>query len=195
MKRLIDIFLALSGILILLPFFFVISLLIVASSGGGAFYAQQRVGKNQRIFRLLKFRTMYKGSDRKGLLTIGGNDPRITPVGRWLRKYKLDELPQLWNILKGEMSFVGPRPEVEKYVRLYNEKQLKVLTVRPGLTDYASLAYSDESILLKKYDNPEEVYIQQIMPDKLEMNLRYIENMNPGNDLIILLKTLVKIFG
>jgi len=134
------------------------------------------------------------GSDEKGLITIGSDDQRITKLGRFLRKYKLDEIPQLINILKGDMSFVGPRPEVRKYVDLYSEEQKKVLTVRPGLTDYASLRFFDENRILAEYDDPEKVYIGKILPDKLKLSLKYVEERNFLLDIKLILKTILRLF-
>ena len=156
---------------------------------------QERVGEDNINFKIIKFRTMKPGSDKKGLLTIGDKDNRVTKIGYFLRKYKLDELPQLINILKGDMSFVGPRPEVRKYVDLYNKNQMKVLTVKPGLTDYSSIEYINESEILKISDNPEKTYIEQVMPKKLELNLFYINNQSFKNDIKIILNTIKKIIS
>jgi lipopolysaccharide/colanic/teichoic acid biosynthesis glycosyltransferase len=145
-------------------------------SHGGGFYFQTRVGRFGEDFRLVKFRTMSVGADQKSLLTIGGSDARITKIGNFLRFYKLDELAQLFNVLKGEMSFVGPRPEVRKYVELYNTEQLKVLSIRPGITDYASIKYANENELLGAVDDPERYYIEVILPDKISLNMKYIDN-------------------
>src|SRR6478735_7467032 len=174
LKRLFDIVLSGIGVILLLPFFIFIALFIVLDSKGGAFYLQTRVGKNGKLFKLFKFRTMSLNAEASGLITIGGRDPRVTKVGYTLRKYKLDELPQLLNVFLGSMSLVGPRPEVRKYVDLYNEEQKKVLLVKPGITDYASLDYFKENDLLAASSNPEETYIQEIMPAKLELNKKYI---------------------
>ena len=192
-KRLFDITFSFLALLILLPLFLLIGLLIVLDSKGGVFYKQMRVGKNNKDFGLYKFRTMRKDAHKSGLLTVGGRDARITNVGYYLRKYKLDELPQFINIFKGQMSFVGPRPEVRKYVDLYNEEQLKVLSVKPGLTDYASIEYMDENDLLVKSADPEQTYIKEIMPAKLELNLRYINDQSFLTDMKIILRTLIKI--
>ncbi len=162
-------------------------------SKGGVFYIQIRVGKNGNDFKLYKFRSMRIGSDKNGLLTVGGRDSRITKSGFFIRKYKLDELPQLINVFFGDMSFVGPRPEVRKYVDLYNSNQLKVLSVKPGITDYASIQYSNENELLGKSDNPEKTYIEEIMPDKLNLNLLYIKENNITTDIKIIFKTIKKI--
>lgn len=192
-KRIFDILFSFWGLVFLLPFIILLSIVIVIDSGWPIFYFQTRVGKNNKDFNLIKFRTMYKSSEQFGLITVGEKDKRITKVGFWLRKYKLDELPQLINIFVGEMSFVGPRPEVRKYANLYNEEQRKVLSVKPGLTDYASLAFIDESKLLATYPDPQKAYIEIIMPEKLELNLHYINHQGILTDLGILLKTLKRI--
>lgn len=193
MKRLFDIFFSTIGIIILLPIYLIISLLIIFDSKGGVFYTQKRVGKKNIDFKIIKFRTMRSDSDKKGLLTVGSKDARITKVGYYLRKYKLDELPQLFNVFVGDMSFVGPRPEVRKYVDLYNEKQKEVLLVKPGITDYASIIYSNENEILGKSEDPEKTYIQQIMPHKLSLNHKYLENRGIITDLKIIVKTIMKI--
>ncbi len=195
MKRAFDILFSLFALIVLFPLFVVISTLIILDSKGSIFFIQKRVGKDNRDFTLIKFRTMLKESEAKGLLTVGEKDIRITKAGNWLRKYKMDELPQLINILKGEMSFVGPRPEVRKYVELYSPAQLKVLSVKPGLTDYASLEYIKESELLKSFSDPEIAYIDKIMPDKLALNLQYINEQGFWNDLKIIGKTIRQIFS
>ena len=190
----VDIFFSLLGIVLLSPLLIVLSILILFSGKGGVFFLQKRVGKNNLDFSLIKFRTMRPGSEKKGQLTIGNNDLRITKIGRFLRKYKLDELPQLFNVLFGTMSLVGPRPEVRKYVELYSEKQKKVLSVKPGITDYASLKYFEESDLLAKSNNPEKTYIIDIMPRKLEINLDYVNYNNVGTDFKIIFSTIARIF-
>ena len=194
-KRLFDIFFSLIGIILLSPILILICLLIILDSKGGIFFKQIRVGKGNKDFKMLKFRTMKTDSEKKGFLTIGNKDNRITKVGYYLRKYKLDELPQLINVLKGDMSIVGPRPEVRKYVDMYNEQQLKVLSVRPGLTDFASIEYINESEILSKSDKPEETYINEIMPAKLNINLNYIEKKSFLTDCIIIIRTLIKIIS
>jgi lipopolysaccharide/colanic/teichoic acid biosynthesis glycosyltransferase len=194
-KRIFDIFSSLIGLIILSPFLLLISLLVLFSSRGGIFYRQTRVGKNDKNFRLWKFRTMKPDSDKKGLLTVGGRDPRVTRIGYFLRKYKLDELPQLINVLVGEMSVVGPRPEVRKYVDMYSPEQLRVLDVQPGITDYASIEYSNENELLAKSSDPEKTYIEEIMPAKLKLNMKYIEEKSLGTDLKIIFRTIGKVFG
>ena len=193
LKRFFDIICSLIGIIILLPFFVIISVLIIVNSGFPVFYFQTRVGKNSKNFNLIKFRTMHTHADKKGLLTVGGRDVRVTAIGYFLRKYKIDELPQLINVLVGSMSLVGPRPEVSKYVNLYNVQQLQVLNVRPGITDLASLEFINENELLAQSSNPEETYIQSIMPQKLALNLKYIAQQSFGTDVKIIYKTILKI--
>jgi len=193
LKRLFDILTSFISLIFLLPVFIFIAILIVIDSKGGVFYTQIRVGKNLKEFKLLKFRTMFGGSEKKGLLTVGKSDNRITSTGKWLRKFKLDELPQLLNILKGEMSFVGPRPEVWKYVDMYNEHQKQVLSVRPGLTDYASIEYANENEILALYPDPEKAYIEIIMPAKLDLNQKYIKDKSLLVDLKIIFKTIIKV--
>jgi lipopolysaccharide/colanic/teichoic acid biosynthesis glycosyltransferase len=192
--RFFDLVFSFLGLIILLPFLILIGLVIVLDSRGGIFYLQNRVGKGNIDFRLIKFRTMRKAAEMSGSLTIGSKDSRITGAGYFLRRYKLDELPQLVNVLKGDMSIVGPRPEVRKYVELYNEDQKKVLNVRPGITDIASLEYFNENELLAASTDPEKTYIEKIMPAKLEMNRNFIES--PGTDLYLKIigRTLAKLF-
>lgn len=194
MKRTFDILVSLVALVLLSPLFIIISIWILLDSRGGVFYFQNRVGKDNQDFRIIKFRSMHPGADSKGLLTVGGRDPRISRAGYMLRKTKLDELPQLINILRGEMSFVGPRPEVRKYVDMYDEEQIKVLAVRPGLTDYASLEYLDENTLLEKSDDPEKAYIEDIMPAKLALNIKYIHDQSVVLDISIIMKTIGSIF-
>ncbi len=189
MKRFLDILSSALVLLLLLPVWLIIALVIVLESRGGVFYKQVRVGKDNRDFNLYKFRTMRTGSDQKGLLTVGERDSRITRVGYFLRKYKLDEFPQLLNVLKGDMSIVGPRPEVRKYVDLYTPEQMRVLSVRPGLTDLASIQYVHENELLAASDNPEQTYIQEVMPAKLELNLQYIDTQSVLGDIKLIWKT------
>jgi len=195
MKRLFDIVFSTIGLLFLLPFFIIISLLIVIDSKGGVLYKQIRVGKNNEDFLLYKFRSMYSEADKKGLLTVGGKDPRITKIGYFIRKYKVDELLQLVNVLKGDMSLVGPRPEVRKYVNLYSSEQNRVLEVKPGITDVASLEFFNENDILAKAKDPEKTYINEIMPKKLKLNLVYIKEHNLLYDFKLILKTIGKIFS
>lgn len=193
MIRFFDILLSAIGLILLSPVFLTIYIIIRTSSSGPGFYSQKRIGKNGIPFRLYKFRTMRRDSDRGRLITVGGKDTRITKAGYYIRKYKLDELPQLWNVFVGEMSLVGPRPEVEKYVRLYTPSQRVVLSVRPGITDYASIEFSNENELLGKSDNPERMYVEEIMPKKIEYNLRYINNRTLKEYFKIIFLTFAKI--
>ena len=195
MIRLFDIFFSALGLIILFPFFIVFYLLIRIESKGGAFYIQERIGKNGKPFGLYKFRSMRIGSDAEGLLTVGERDNRITRIGYVLRKTKIDELPQLLNVLKGDMSLVGPRPEVRKYTDMYTDEQRKVLCVRPGITDYASIEYVNENELLSKADDPERMYIEKVMPDKIKLNMKYLEHYTVGEYFKIIFltfKSLVK---
>jgi lipopolysaccharide/colanic/teichoic acid biosynthesis glycosyltransferase len=167
---------------------------VALTSPGGAFFRQVRVGRHGRPFNLLKFRSMRPGSEALGQLTIGGRDPRITGVGHFLRRTKLDELPQLWNVLKGDMSVVGPRPEVPRYVALYTTDQRQVLSVRPGITGMASLDYVDENELLASSTDPERTYVEDVMPAKLALDLRYVRERTFALDLRIIAATLRLIF-
>ncbi len=175
MIRFFDIIFSGIGLILLSPLFLILYILIRTESKGGGFYTQERIGKDGKPFKLYKFRSMRKDADKGSLITIGGKDPRITRTGYFIRKYKLDELPQLWNVFIGDMSLVGPRPEVEKYTRLYTDEQRKVLSVRPGITDWASIEYVDENEILGKADDPDKAYIEQIMPDKIRYNMKFIE--------------------
>ena len=192
-KRGIDILFSLIGLICLFPFFIFISFFIFITSKGGVFFVQLRVGKNNKDFKLYKFRTMFLNSDNKGLLTVGNNDKRITKLGYYLRKNKLDELPQLINVLNGTMSLVGPRPEVRKYVNLYNSEQKSILEIKPGITDLASIMYYNENEILANSGNPEQTYINEIMPIKLEINKKYINEMSLLTDLKIIFKTFMKL--
>jgi lipopolysaccharide/colanic/teichoic acid biosynthesis glycosyltransferase len=195
LKRLFDLLFAAVLLVLLFPLMTSFALAVALTSTGGAFFAQQRVGRGGRPFRLLKFRTMRPGSEALGQLTIGGRDPRITAVGRVLRKTKLDELPQLLNVLAGHMSVVGPRPEVPKYVALYTPRQREVLSVRPGITGLASLDYIDENELLAQAADPEQTYLREVMPAKLELDLRYVEQHGFLLDLRIIAATVAKVLG
>ncbi|MDD2191628.1 MAG: sugar transferase [Bacteroidales bacterium] len=192
MKRLFDFLTSLFGLIILSPLFIIIALIIGLGTKGGVFYKQTRVGKNNKDFKVYKFRSMVVDADKKGLLSIGkdGRDPRVTKIGYALRKYKLDELPQLINVIKGEMSLVGPRPEVRKYVDLYTDEEKQVLEVRPGITDIASITYRNENDLLSQSDNPEEYYIKEIMPKKLALSLKYIKTRSFLGDINLIFKTI-----
>jgi lipopolysaccharide/colanic/teichoic acid biosynthesis glycosyltransferase len=192
-KRIFDILFSFIGLMILVVPFLIIGLIILLDSKGGVFYKQVRVGKDGKDFTLLKFRSMQPDADKIGLLTVGGRDNRITRIGYFIRKYKIDELPQLINVLKGEMSMVGPRPEVRKYVNLYNQEQLKVLSVKPGITDYASIIFRNENEILGKAEDPERTYIDKIMQEKLKLNLKYIKEQGFLTDIKIILKTIVKV--
>ncbi len=193
-KRIFDVIFSFIGLILILPILAIIAIVIALDSKGSIFYKQTRVGRNKVNFELLKFRTMVERAGNNSLLTIGDHDNRITKSGYWLRKYKLDELPQLINILKGDMSFVGPRPEVCKYVELYTKIQQRVLTVKPGLTDWASIKFINEGQLLANAENPENYYINYIIPDKISYNLRYIDHHNLWIDVKIILLTIKSIF-
>lgn len=192
MKRLFDIVCSFFGLVFLSWLFVFVALWVGLSSSGGVFYRQRRVGRCNRDFTIYKFRSMRVNSDSQGLLTIGGRDGRITKAGVFIRKYKLDELPQLFNVLRGDMSFVGPRPEVRKYVELYTEEQKKVLTVRPGITSLSSIKYRNENEILSRSDNPEQYYIDVIMQDKLAIELDYLEQRSLLTDIKVIFQT---IFG
>lgn len=194
MIRFFDVLFSLVGLVVLSPVFLIVSLCILLDSRGGVFYRQTRVGKEGLDFRLYKFRSMRSGSDKRGLITVGSRDARVTRVGYFLRKYKLDELPQLINVLKGEMSLVGPRPEVRKYVDMYTPEQRKVLSVVPGITDYASIEYVDENRILGEAADPDRTYVEVIMPDKIRYNMRYIENKSVKEYFKIIFLTIVSIF-
>ena len=193
MIRLCDIVFSFIGLVVLAPLCLIIGLWIVIDDPGPVFYRQLRVGKNGKDFGLLKFRSMRIGADKMSLITIGERDARITNAGYYLRKYKLDELPQLWNVLIGDMSLVGPRPEVRRYADLYTPEQRKVLSVRPGITDYASIEYIDENSILAKAEDPDKTYIEQIIPAKIELNMRYINNQTIGEYFTIIFHTFAKI--
>lgn len=193
MKRIFDITISIITLLIFLPFGIIISILIILESRGGAFYIQQRVGLKGKLFGLYKFRTMRKNADKSGKLTVGMRDQRITKIGYFLRKTKLDEFPQFLNVLKGEMSIVGPRPEVIEYVNQYTQEQLEILSVRPGITDYASLEYFHENKLLGESTDPHKTYLEEIMPAKIQLNRKYLERPTVGHDISIMWKTFLKI--
>lgn len=190
MKRFFDVVLSIIGLVFLCPVFLFLAIWIKLDSKGPIFYKQIRVGKNGVDFELFKFRSMKLDADKKGLLTIGGRDPRVTKSGYFIRKYKLDEFPQLINVLNGTMSLVGPRPEVRKYVNLYNKEQLNVLNVQPGITDYASIKYRNENDILAKSENPEKTYIEEIMPEKLQLNQQYIKEVSLFTDVKLILLTI-----
>ena len=191
--RLIDLVVSFCGLLFLCPLFIIIALWIVIDDPGPVFYRQQRVGLNGKDFGLSKFRSMRTGADKMSLITIGERDPRVTRAGYYIRKYKLDELPQLINVLIGDMSLVGPRPEVRKYVDLSTPEPRKVLSVKPGITDYASIEYIDENALLAKSNDPDKTYVEEIMPAKIALNMRYINHQTVGEYIKIIVLTFVKI--
>jgi len=193
MTRTFDFIFAFIALLVLLPVGVVIALWIWSNDGLPVFFRQERVGLNGRMFRLWKFRSMYKDAERQGQLTVSGQDPRITKSGAFIRKYKIDELPQLMNVLMGDMSLVGPRPEVARYVKLYTPKQCRVLSVRPGITDLASLEFIDENELLSKAADPELFYIEVVLPQKLDLQLSYVANRSFGGDLKIIWNTVMRI--
>jgi lipopolysaccharide/colanic/teichoic acid biosynthesis glycosyltransferase len=190
-KRCFDIVAAGLGLIVLLPFLIIISVLIKLDSKGPVFFKQERVGKNKRIFEIYKFRTMVNDAEKLGRQITVGNDNRITRVGVFIRKYKLDEFPQLINVFKGEMSLVGPRPEVPRYVELYDEEQEQILFIKPGITDYASMEFRNENEILGKSENPDEEYIENIMPTKINLNLKYIDEISVITDIKIILDTII----
>ena len=194
MKRVFDIIFSGFVLMCFLPIGGIIALCIALESKGGIFFKQERIGKNGAPFQLLKFRSMFINSESMGKITVGIKDARITGMGYFIRTYKLDEFPQFINVLKGEMSIVGPRPEVKEYVDLYTESQRKILQVKPGITDLASLAYFHENELLAKSDNPQQTYIQEVMPEKIRLNEKYLANPSLSQDLVIICKTFAKIF-
>jgi lipopolysaccharide/colanic/teichoic acid biosynthesis glycosyltransferase len=189
--RFLDFVFSLIGLIILSPVFLLVALTIKLTSKGPVFFKQSRVGKDGKDFKVYKFRSMYVDADKRGLLTVGGKDNRVTKIGYYLRRFKIDELPQLINVVKGEMSIVGPRPEVRRYVDLYSPDQLKALKVLPGITDYASIEYRNENDLLALAGNPEEFYVQEIMPKKIELNFKYINNRSVQEYFKIITKTVV----
>ncbi len=191
-KRIFDIVISFAGLLILFPFILIIALLMKIDSKGPVFFKQVRVTKDAREFKIFKYRTMRVGSDKYSQITVG-KDNRITKVGAFLRKYKLDEIPQLINVLIGDMSLVGPRPEVPKYVALYTDEQKEILKVRAGITDYASIEFSDENDLLASEEEPEKAYIEKIMPKKIELNKKYLSEISILTDIKIILLTIKKI--
>ena len=194
-KRVMDIAISAAALCVLWPVFLLIALAIVIDDPGPVFYRQVRVGRGGRPFRIFKFRTMVVDADKKGLSITVGRDSRITRVGALLRKTKLDELAQLLNVLCGQMSFVGPRPEVPRYVELYTPYQRQVLLVRPGITDYASIAYRNENDLLAGADDPERMYIETIMPDKIELNMKYLREISPLTDVRLMLRTVLAVIA
>jgi lipopolysaccharide/colanic/teichoic acid biosynthesis glycosyltransferase len=193
-KRIFDLAFTVPGLLLLFPLFLVISILIALEGGGSILFFQERVGFLGKRFQMLKFRTMVVNAESAGGQLTIGRDPRITRLGRWLRKTKLDELPQLLNVLKGEMSLVGPRPEVPRYVNLYTAEQQAVLQMIPGITDPASVKYRNENEVLAQSLNPEKTYIEKIMPEKIDINLHYAAHKSIFSDFMIVLKTFGRLF-
>ena len=189
MKRLFDIIASGLGLLILSPLFLILAIWIKLDSKGPVFYRQVRVGKNNKDFRIFKFRSMRVGSDKGSLVTIGGRDPRITQSGYFIRKFKLDEFPQLINVFVGDMSLVGPRPEVRHYVDYWTEEQMHVLDVRPGITDPASIKFRNENELMEQAEDPEDYYINVIMQEKLKLYLEYVRNHSFWGDIGLIFKT------
>ena len=192
MKRLFDLLFSMVVLILFFPLGILISLCIIIDSRGDIFYKQERVGLNGAIFTILKFRSMHVNSAVKGTLTVG-DDARITRVGSLIRKVKLDEFPQFLNVIAGQMSVVGPRPEVQEFVDLYTDTQREILRVKPGITDEASLAYFDENNMLSESSNPKLTYIQEIMPRKIEINLKYLSEKSWYSDAIVILKTMLRI--
>lgn len=193
MKRLFDVLASGVGLIVLSPFFLVLAIWIKIDSKGPVFYRQIRVGKNNQDFNLYKFRSMRPDSDKKGLITIGGRDPRVTRSGYYIRKYKLDELPQLINVFIGDMSLVGPRPEVRKYVNMYSKEQMLVLSVRPGVTSLASIRYKNENDILAASEDPDRCYVEKVMQDKLAIDLEYVSNSSFIYDVMLIFRTLKEI--
>lgn len=190
MKRAFDVIASGLGLIVLSPVFLILALWIKLDSKGPVFYRQTRVGKGGKDFKLFKFRSMRPDSDKGRLITVGGHDPRVTRSGYYIRKYKLDELPQLINVFKGDMSLVGPRPEVRRYVDLYDDRQRRVLDVRPGITSLASIRYRNENEILAEADDPDKAYVEKVMPEKLEYDLEYVENASFWNDIKLIFSTL-----
>ena len=193
MKRAFDLLFSLFMLTLFSPIGLIISMLILFGSPGGIFYRQERIGRNGVPFKLYKFRSMRLNAEASGKLTVGMKDPRITSVGVFIRKYKLDEFPQFINVLMGDMSIVGPRPEVHEFVALYSDTQKKVLEVKPGITDYASIEYFNENELLASSDNPKKTYVEKIMPDKLELNQKYLATPTLAHDLKIIFMTIRRV--
>lgn len=194
MKRLFDIVSSGLGLILLSPLFAILAVWIKADSRGPVFYRQIRVGRDNKDFRLYKFRSMRPDSDKFGLITVGGRDPRVTRSGYYIRKYKLDEFPQLINVFLGDMSLVGPRPEVRKYVDMYTPEQMRVLKVRPGITSLASIRYRNENDILAASEDPDRTYIEQVMPDKLAIDLEYVDRATLWNDIRLIFSTFREIF-
>ena len=193
-KRMFDLFFSILGILVLFPIGLIVGILIALTSKGSPLFIQNRAGKNGKIFRIVKFRTMVQGAESIGERMTIGDDPRIHPVGRFLRKFKMDEIPQLLNVLKGDMSFVGPRPLVPEHINLYTKTQQEVLLVKPGITDLASITFRKESEMLARSEDPLKTYVEEIIPRKVELNKEYIAKMSIPYDIWLILKTLFSLF-
>lgn len=194
MKRAFDILCSFVILILFFPFGVLIAIFVFCDSRGGVFYIQERIGKDEKPFGLIKFRTMFVNSEKEGKLTVGMNDRRITRIGSFLRRTKLDEFPQFLNVLIGEMSIVGPRPEIGEYVALYSDDQRKILEHKPGITDVASLEYYRENEILGAAENPEQKYIEEVMPAKIELNKKYLQNPSIGKDIAIILRTAIRMF-
>ncbi len=193
-KRAFDLAAGLGGLLLLSPLMVVIAILIKANDGGAVFFRQERIGRGGRAFQIWKFRTMVPRASELGLSLTPAGDSRVTRIGAWLRAYKLDELPQLFNVISGEMSLVGPRPEVAKYVDTYTSQQRRVLDLKPGITDRASIIFADEGVLLGKHADPEQFYIENLIPEKIRINLEYADRATPLTDLATVLETVGKVY-
>jgi lipopolysaccharide/colanic/teichoic acid biosynthesis glycosyltransferase len=192
-KRLFDIVCSSAGLFLLSPFFVAVAILIKRDSSGPVFFRQTRMGQFGKPFRIYKFRTMCLDAEKKGAQVSTGDDPRITGIGKFLRKYKIDELPQLFNVVSGEMSLVGPRPEVPRYVDAFKEDYEEILTVKPGITDYASLEFKNENELLKAAEDPEKKYIDDILPVKIEYYKKYLREQSLSTDIKLIFLTLAGI--
>jgi len=194
-RRALDLLLAIPTVILLLPLFGLIALWIKFDSHGAVFFLQERVGLGGKLFRIFKFRTMVPEAEQKGKQITIGRDPRITVCGRFLRKYRIDELPQLFNVIKGEMSIVGPRPEVPRYVELYSDQERQILAYRPGITSPASIEFSNESEILAQQSDPENYYRTELMPAKIARDLTYSRHATPWSDCLIIVKTVVRLIG
>lgn len=193
-KRILDILITSIGIILFFPVIIAISLIILISSGYPVFFLQERVGKDWKIFKIIKFRTMVKNADKMGIGISSHDDSRVTNIGKFLRKFKIDEIPQIFNVLLGDMSLVGPRPELLKYAEYYNDDYSQILKIKPGITDYASLEFSNESELLKDPDDSEKVYINKILPDKIKLYKKYLKEANLITDIKIIFSTFKVLF-
>jgi lipopolysaccharide/colanic/teichoic acid biosynthesis glycosyltransferase len=192
-KRIFDLVFSMIGLIILMPIFFMIAVWIKLDSSSPVFFRQVRIGRFGKPFRIYKFRTMVADAESRGQQITAGEDPRITRVGRFLRRYKLDELPQLLNVFIGDMSIVGPRPEVPRYVEMFHDQYKDVLTVKPGITDYAAIEFRDEESVLKQYANPEDGYIKEVLPKKIDLYKKYLVERSLKTDIKVILLTLKKI--